>query len=521
VLTPSALQPSYVDTILGAPGYFQLDPNIALTDSDGTSFFYAKVKIISGFESSDVLSLITRWDSVGSITSSYNKDTGELTLMPVGVQPTLEQWQTALRSVVYRPVEPITTTQKKISFVISDGTTESQAALKTIAITPFNDPPQIGVGRVTFDFGSNDYASAISILPGGQYSVAGVSNSTSGTTKFATTRFNSDGSLDTGFGNQGKNLADFDGTGGYIYKILPLDGGKFLAFGYTIQDRSLGQTAWAVARYNADGSLDTTFDTDGRQSFDYSNYSSLDVATVRSDGKILIAGDKASNNDPNSDWYYQAAVVRLNSDGSPDMGFGTGGVVTIPRGDAASGSSEGAYIGIFALSNGKTLVVSEYRNDLSGQTGIALTRLNVDGTADASFGQNGKVTSDLSNSLNEIWEPVFASAAMLPDGRIVCLIRSFNKDQFSWAAKTQIVRFNTDGSLDRSFGAEGLVEVGSNSSGVYFSSMTVQTDGRILLYGSKDQDFFVERHNSNGTLDTSFGIGGSLKFVFGACDSES
>lgn len=173
-------------------------------------------------------------------------------------------------------------------------------------------------GMVTTDVdgtSAGDIAHAVAIQTDGKLVVVGQSNS-----QFGVVRYNSDGSLDNNFGSGGKVLTPFNGTG-YANAVAVLSSGKILVAGE-------GNNDFALARYNSNGSVDTTFGslatpghvtTDFNGGFDQPNAMQLQV-----DGKILLAGYASSSGNPGS--HHDFAIVRYNPDGSLDTTFnGTGG----------------------------------------------------------------------------------------------------------------------------------------------------------------------------------------------------
>ncbi|HEV3365524.1 MAG TPA: delta-60 repeat domain-containing protein, partial [Acidimicrobiia bacterium] len=136
-------------------------------------------------------------------------------------------------------------------------------------------------GKVTTDFGGYEGASAVAVQSDGKIVVAGYTYG--GVEDFAIARYNANGSLDTGFGDDGKVTTDF---GGYeSASAIALADGKILVAGYTYG----GVEDFAIARYNFNGNLDTSFSGDGKATTDFGGYESASAIAV-SDGKIVVAG---------------------------------------------------------------------------------------------------------------------------------------------------------------------------------------------------------------------------------------
>jgi uncharacterized delta-60 repeat protein len=234
-------------------------------------------------------------------------------------------------------------------------------------------------------------------------------------------------------------------------------------------------------RYNTDGSLDTTFDTDGKVITTIgSSNDNLNAAVLQSDGKIVAAG--YSNNGTNNDF----AVVRYNTNGSLDTTFDTDGKVTTA--DAAIEVARSLII----QSDGKIVAAGNFQN---GSTyDFALVRYNSDGSLDTTFGTGGKVTSSLSSTTEWI-----NSIKSQSDGKIVAAGYANNGTNDDFA----VARYNTDGSLDTTFGTSGKVLTQILTNEVVYS-VAIQSDGKILAAGSAsgaEVDFAIVRYNS--TIATS------------------
>jgi uncharacterized delta-60 repeat protein len=253
----------------------------------------------------------------------------------------------------------------------------------------------------------------------------------------------------------------------------------------------------------ADGDLDSTFGTGGRVVTDFSGRSNgASAVALQSNGKILIAGDALSASGPPD-----FAVARYNNDGSLDSGFGTGGRVTT---DFAARSDVGSAITI--QPDGKILVAGA-ADMASTNFDFALVRYNSDGSLDSSFGAGGKVTTDFNNALDQA-----AAIGLQSDGKIV--LAGFATTSTQHMA---LARYNTNGTLDTSFGSGGKVVNDFSGTRDAASSLAIQVDGRIVIGGFTIDpltSFFVfalARYNTDGSLDPAFGTGGKVttRVVFG------
>jgi len=341
-----------------------------------------------------------------------------------------------------------------------------------------------GDGTVTTDFGSDEWGNSVTVQADGKILLGGISDNES-KWDFALVRYNADGSLDTSFGGDGIVTADF-GRDDWGYSVTVQADGKILLGGTSYNESN---SDFTLVRYNTDGSLDTRFGGDGKVTTDFGSDESGSSVTVQADGKILLGGD--SDNGSTDDF----ALVRYNTDGSLDKSFGGDGEVTTDFGIDEWGSS------VTVQTDGKILLGGGSSSNGSNHD-FALVRYNSNGSLDKSFGGDGKVTTDFGSSDQGY------SVTVQADGKILLGGFSDNGSNYDFA----LVRYNADGSLDTSFGGDGEVttDFGRDDWGY---SVTVQADGKILLGGSVDFDrFALARYNADGSLDKSFGGDGKVTF---------
>jgi uncharacterized delta-60 repeat protein len=354
-----------------------------------------------------------------------------------------------------------------------------------------------GDGVVTGDFtpGRSSTVTNFAVQADGRIVVSG--GSYNGTNyDFSLARLEADGKLDTSFGYNGTMWTSIAGNDLALDMVIDPDSEKILQVGFKTNGdyRDI-----VLARYTTDGMLDASFGVAGRTQLRYyGGFDGANAVALLDDGKIVVCGSASGGPGKNVD----VALYRFNSDGSFDTSFKGGWTRDDTRNDYARD--------IEALSDGKLLVGGHGGAvGASAPFDFSLARYNRDGTLDTTFGTGGRVVVDLGGSEYAYDMTVQTDGKILMAGHSdVGLIRSF-----------AVVRYNADGSLDTGFGTGGKVVTsvgdGGRASG---QSVVVQPDGKILVSGSCydtgpsggiiDSDFAVVRYNADGTLDTSFGVGG-------------
>ncbi|HYV90130.1 MAG TPA: T9SS type A sorting domain-containing protein [Chitinophagales bacterium] len=309
---------------------------------------------------------------------------------------------------------------------------------------------------------------------------------------FGLARFNTDGTLDNSFSGNGTVLTSFNDSNylssGYGLTIQPDD--KIIQVGESWSNS--GIKGFAVARFNTDGSLDNSFGTGGKVLTTIGN--ALPYATcavVQPDGKILVGGTSWSATIAPSCF----ALARYNSNGTLDIDFGVGGMVTTYFGAGDASDDDEGYA-IVLQPDGKILMTG---NSIIGInfSKLAIIRYNANGTPDLTFGVEGKVLSDFPCNAYAI--------ALQQDGKII--IAGAGKDDSLFKADILLARYLSDGTLDSSFGVNGIVITSIDNTTNVVSSVAIQPDGKIIVAGtSYMQGMIVLRYLSGlnvGMLDFS------------------
>ena len=282
-----------------------------------------------------------------------------------------------------------------------------------------------------------EHAYAVAVQGDGKIVVAGWHSDNNDGEIIMVLRFNTDCSLDTTFDSDGIATTHFGQEENYAHSLAIQDDSKIVAAGYAYTNRN-NHHDFVVLRYNTDGSLDTTFSSDGRVTTNFGTRSEdhAYAAAVQADGKIVTAGYAGNvGQEQNRDF----AVVRYDTDGLLDTTFGDAGKVR-----TEVGAGEDIAYSVAVQADGK-IVAGGTAENAAGKKVFAVVRYDNDGSLDATFGTSGKVTTSLTDTDDEAY-----SLKIQADGRIVVAGYS-NENLFA------LVRYHTDGSLDRFFGSAGKV----------------------------------------------------------------
>lgn len=409
-----------------------------------------------------------------------------------------------------------------------------------------------GKVRTDFDSFSGDIAYGFAIEADGSFVLGGTFFD--GTPRrFALLRYASDGTLDTSLDIDGKRTDNLGSGVSSLRSVAVQSDGKIVAVGSVFGTFS---NDFAVHRFNTDGTADTTFDGDGIATTDFSNGNdeAMSVA-IQSDGKILVAGRNTSA--PTD-----TLIARYNADGTPDTTFaGSGKIATGIAGNANGGAmaiaqesngkiivagfrrffiSTPADITMFRLSStgnietivatdvlagddiprsiaiqsdGKILVATNGIEDTNQD--FAVLRYNTDLTLDTTFSGDGMVFVDFGPG-----DDIANSLAIQSDGKIVVAGSASNGTNTDLA----VARLNSNGTLDTTFSGDGRNTVAVGTGNDAANSIKIQTDGKIITGGSgfisSSNDFATVRFNSNGSLDSTllWGTGGVATSNFGGDD---
>lgn len=361
-------------------------------------------------------------------------------------------------------------------------------------------------GKVNTPFGSgNDAAKRVAIQPDGKIVVAGTcSNGTN--TDFCVARYSADGVLDTTFSGDGKVVSAI-GSGDDDVRAMALQAdGKIVVAGSCDNGAATG---FCLARYTATGVLDSTFNVNGKViTAAGSVSSSLRSVVLQPDGRIVVGG--TCNNGSNNTF----CLARYLADGALDISFSGDGKVATTIGVSPS------YVDTVLLQSDGKIVATGLCYDAGNQHSLfCLARYNANGSLDTTFDADGRVQTQI-GAYNA---SAYGRALLQPDGKIV--VAGYCDLQTGAAGFTFcLARFETDGALDTGFSTDGQVFTTMGNGDSYIAGIALQTDGKIVVTGRclglANADFCIARYHGSGALDTSFNTDGRVISAIGSNDDQ-
>jgi len=364
-------------------------------------------------------------------------------------------------------------------------------------------------GKVATSIGTfDDEARAIKIQSDGKIVVAGKSFNDVNY-DFAVVRYNTNGSLDNSFG-----------TGGIVTTAIGIQDdkatclaiqadGKIVVAGNTFTG---GVDGTAIVRYNSDGSLDNTFDSDGIAINNINNLYNqyVNAIAIQTDGKILVTGGLYIVNN------FDFMLLRFNTNGSLDNTFDADGIVVRPV--SVANNDLGNAI---ALQNDGRIIVAGFKNvSNSSNADFILLRYTAEGNPDLnSFGSNGDglVSHPIVGTFNE-----YANALTIQNDGKILVAGQTNNTFYDFV----VTRYDTSGILDNSFGTAGIVvtDFGTSTDFANPTGIALQSNGKIVVVGYRnvgiDLNFAVARYNNDGNIDSNFGTNGIVTTDFGGSGND-
>jgi uncharacterized delta-60 repeat protein len=327
-------------------------------------------------------------------------------------------------------------------------------------------------GVVWTDFGSgDDRAQAVLAQPDGKFVLAG-SASNGSNDDIALARYNTDGSLDSSFGTGGKVTTDIGGGDDAAYALVRQADGKLVVAGLGY---SGGRNDFVLVRYNADGSLDATFGTNGIVTTAIGSAAFARALVVQQNGYLIAAGTASNGTDDDF------ALVRYDSFGSPDPLWGSGGIVTTPIGPGDDEANA-----LVLQKNGKPIVAGSSFNGSNDD--FALVRYNADGSPDPTFGGDGIVTTSFGPGDDDAYGLVLQL-----NQKPIAVGATWNGADLDFA----LARYEVDGSPNLPFGTHGeIVQAVGEGNDEIFAAVEYRTYLVVggLSFNGADTDFALGRY---------------------------
>jgi uncharacterized delta-60 repeat protein/uncharacterized repeat protein (TIGR01451 family) len=377
------------------------------------------------------------------------------------------------------------------NYSVSSTTTTSNAqalGIDNISVTPIGGSVGATGVRTTDIQGTDDGGYALALQPDGRIVVGGYAVNVSGNKDFALVRYNYNGTLDTTFGGgTGKVVTDFNGTSDRIWGITLQPDGKIVAVGETVSAVFPGTNDIAIARYTTAGALDTTFGGTGKVTTDHGGGANNSAYAVAMSGtNIIVAGTE--NVSGNLDFM----VARYTTAGVLDPTFGTLGVTTL----GFSGGNDVARA--VAIDGTGNIVLGGYANNGSDDD-FAVARFTPAGVLDTTF------VAGAGKAAVNIFSPGSADQAfalVIVGSTIVLAGSAFNPSTNN--KDFALVRYNNAGALG------GIVTTDFGNSPDVAQALAVQSNNKVVAagfsrYSASSDDFALARYNTDGTLDTTFG----------------
>jgi uncharacterized delta-60 repeat protein len=376
-------------------------------------------------------------------------------------------------------------------------TDDSNTAVTSTSFNIF--PPPSSIGGLDPNFGTQGlvshfvgFNSTNGVAQDGTQSVIIGTVGSSPNESFGITRYNADGSLDTTFGaGTGVVISSFAGTDDIPSAVIVLAGGQILVAGTATTDSG---SQFAIAEYNADGSVDTGFGGGtGQALVSFAGSSNVLLHAMAIGGStIYLAG--SSNGD--------FAIAAINGDGTPATPFNGTGTLLL---DFAGGDDSANALAV--QSNGELIVAGS--TTFGGITSIALTRLLNSGATDAHFGIKGQTITNVLSTNDQA-----TSVAIQSKGQIVVggLSVTGSASDGTLSSDFLVARYTATGKIDPTFGRGPVITSFGQPAAV--TSVLIQADGGIVASGKttaslatlvpSELDVAIARYTTKGVLDTSF-----------------
>lgn len=299
----------------------------------------------------------------------------------------------------------------------------------------------------------------------------------------AMTRLNTDGSLDTTFGNGGLVVTDLGTEIEIVNEVLVQEDGKIIAAGRSTHGYVGSFAGFVMVRYESNGVVDSSFGIKGVVQTDIREFVDMTGAVIQPDGKIILSGYVHEEG-----FLRDFIMARYNSDGTIDSLFGNNGIVQT---DLDGQNKMDLATSILLDPDGK-IVLGGYANFtyMPAQTDIGVVRYQSNGRLDSSFVNNGVSVIQFGDRSR------LQAMARQSDGKYLLTGASNLTDTVQqWF----IIRLKSDGQLDSTFGGSGIFLTDIEGENEFAAALVIQADGKIVVGGVKNgldyQDLALARYN--------------------------
>ncbi|MEA2522215.1 MAG: hypothetical protein QOI81_1861 [Actinomycetota bacterium] len=366
-------------------------------------------------------------------------------------------------------------------------------AIPAYALTPGELDPTFGQGGKATALSQGGVGYAVTLDGQGRVVTAGYT--LNGRPNFVVARFLQNGTLDTTFGDLGRTILDLGGAD-YAYALAIQTDGKIVLAG---ESDLAGRSRMAVARFNANGRVDTTFG--GHDGFVLTSFGkdqqAANAVVFTPDDKIVVAGFTSNGRST-----ARSAMARYSIGGTLDHSFGGDGRASF---DFSRSNEQ-----FEALSwDGGNYVLAGYA-EVNGVPAFSVANVTGAGHLNHQFSHNGFNTTNVS-----VGPDLGFAMVQQPDGKIVVAGRAANSGRDDWGS----VRYTAKGGVDKSWGKSGRVitSFGKGSDAAY--GIAIQANGKMVVVGrvhrtTTGADFGLVRYNTDGSINQTFGTKGKVKTDF-------
>lgn len=361
----------------------------------------------------------------------------------------------------------------------------------------------------TADFGGQDNLNDVKIQADGKIVATGVALTPAFTGELKVIRLNDDGTPDNNFGTNGIFTFSQTNEAYGIQSYIRTDG-KIVVAG--LASLVMGYYDFLVLRLNDNGTIDSTFGTNGYTVVSFANFDDLTQAmTVQDDGKIIVSGTITDS----VNYFNNPAIIRFTEDGFLDSAFGTNGVLFIPGVDI-----DNELTGLKIQPDGKILASGHWQNVNMGFSDydVMIVRAKQDGTLDSTFGINGIVRTSVNGGVDDCF-----GIDQDVNGNI--FVAGFTTLPTTLTLDMILLKYDSTGTPDPTFGTNGLVTYNDTSYDVG-NDVKCLPDGNIIVGGASGLDwldprpFTLWRYLPDGSLDTTFGVNGVSNIYFSQGPNE-